>query len=108
MESISILTGTKSTDRYGDVVIDWSAPNSRSVTGCMVAPRANDHREDNAGRSAVVDGWKVYAPPGTALDAHERVVVRGEVHDVYGAPEEWSETSMTPGGVVISTRRVQG
>lgn len=107
-ESITVITADTSTDRYGDTVRDWSTPTSRTVTGCRVAPRTESRAEDNADRSAVVDGWTIYAPPGTAIDAHDRIAVRGETHDVVGTPAVWSDTATIPAGVVVTTRRVQG
>ncbi len=108
-ESVTIQTpGSTSTDRYGNTTADWSNPTETVVDGVAVAPR---HDRENPGdaRSAVIVGYQLLMPATASVDAHSRVVVRGEVHEVDGMPGLWRHPmSGWEPGVEVLTRRVEG
>lgn len=108
MESVVRLRSTATADRYGGTVKDWTAPDSLTIEGCLVAPRTEGETTDG-GREGVVIGWTVYAPHGADILATDRVEVRGVAHEVDGEPSDWSGgfTTWTP-GVEIQLRRVEG
>jgi hypothetical protein len=57
------------------------------VPDCLFAPGASREMQDNANQ-VQADGT-VFAPPGTPVDAHDQVRIRGQLYDVAGQPREW-------------------
>lgn len=107
-ESITRLRAGTTTNRVGATVPDWSDPAELVITGCAVAPR--DAEEDHGGgRQAVIIGFNIYAPAGTVVEPTDRLVVRGDTHEVDGEPGSWvNPWTDVEEGVEIRTRRVEG
>jgi hypothetical protein len=107
-ESITRVRAGSTTDRFDNTVPDWSDPDELDIEGCAVAPR--DAEEDRTnGRQAVIVGFNIYAPPGADIRPTDRVVARGETHEIDGDPGVWVDPfSQTEKGVEIRTRRVEG
>jgi hypothetical protein len=107
-ETVTRLRPGTTTNRVGATIDDWSDPDEEDIADCSVAPRDAD--EDNAtGRQTVIAGFNIYAPPGTEILPTDRLLVRGQVHEVHGEPGVWTSpwTDVTS-GVEIRTRRVTG
>lgn len=107
-ETIQVLSPTETTDAYNNTVEDWTSPTEVGVDGVAVEPRPSS--EDNRdARNAVISGFTLYIPAGTAVTAANRVRVRGEVYLVDGEPAEWRNpfTGWEPGSVV-QTKRMEG
>jgi hypothetical protein len=87
------------TDPHGDPLPGTGSETT--VEDCLFAPGASRELLDNANQVRA-DGT-VFAPPGTRVDAHDQVRIRGLLYDVAGTPREWL------GAVVeIPVRRTTG
>lgn len=110
-EDVTILSRVQTgTDRYGNPVYDWPSPGT-TVRGCAVAPRTSEE-PTQINRMPVYDGMTVYAPPGTAVGPHDRIVVRGVLYEVDGEAGDWrspfTSAITAPRGVLIYAKRVEG
>lgn len=107
-ETVQVLSPVTSTDRYNNTVEDWTTPTSVDIEGVGVEPRpsAEDNRD---GRNAVVSGFTLYLPAGSAVTAKNRMRVRGDDYAVDGDPAQWRNpfTGWEP-GVVVQTKRIEG
>lgn len=88
---ITILRPVTKVD-HGSTVADWSQPPAEivNVPGCSIQPAGGN--EDRLHRDSVGAAFTVFAPPGTAVGALDRVLV-----DVYpsplrvsGEPQRWA------------------
>lgn len=107
-ETVTLLRRVETgTDRYGNPTFDWPLPGEE-LRNCGVAPRATDEPEEIA-RTPVYQGLTVFAPVGTVVGPHDRLIVRGEVFEVVGEPGDWrSPFSGWRPGVVINVDRWEG
>mgnify|MGYP006886051287 CR=1 FL=1 len=107
METVTILTPTEGTNRYGDTELDWSAPTETDVCA-IVYPTTSS--EDNENRSALITGLTVLFPdqcPPT-LSHTSRVEARGETWEIDGDMGDWSSPWGWEPGHEVRLRRVQG
>lgn len=85
-----VISTPSATDRYGDPT---GTPTQVTVDGCLLAPlpstETDTQLQDNTG-----DGYTVYAPAGTAVNASQSVVVDGVVFRVAGEPRPWAEAGI--------------
>ena len=89
-KTITVQRGTTSAPgRRNDTSIDWTNPAEHDITGCHIAPRPST--ENNDGRSGVIVGHTVFAPPGADVRATDRLIIRGEPHEVEGRPSVWHD-----------------
>ena len=106
-ETVTILrAGEPTQDRYGNDIPGEDVPED--VDGVAVAPRYDAEARQN-GRTGVIVGFTLLLPPGTNLDAVDRIVVRGKLHEIEGEPGDWTNPfTNTDRGVEAATRRVEG
>jgi hypothetical protein len=78
----------------------------RKVFDALVAPRL-DGDATGDGRSGVIVGFTVYLPGRTAIAAHDRLRIRGQVNEIVGEPGDWFEDGEHI-GTEVATRRVEG
>jgi hypothetical protein len=77
------------------------------VAGCAVWPRTSS--EQDQAQSQVIVGITLFVPPGTQVDAHDRVRVRGVVYQVDGEPGLYrSPLTGHASGIEVALRRVTG
>lgn len=106
-ETVTVLRAGTTTDRYRNVVADWSNPARTEVPGCAVAPGTSS--EENAGRTAVIAGLTVYLPAGADVRPADRIEIRGVVYDIDGEPGDWRNPfTDTRAGLEVALRRVTG
>ena len=100
-ETVTVLTGTPVTDPYsGETTgISWDTPTEVDVDNVLCEPRPSSEPVQDA-RNAVVSGFTLYLPAGTAITSANRVRVRGTVFEVKGEPADWRLGSWRPGLVV--------
>ena len=103
-ETVAVLTAGTTTDPYsGETVESWATSTEVTVTTLAPAePRPSDEPTQNA-RNALVSGWTLYLPSGTAVTAANRVRVRGEVYPVQGEPSDWLGA-----GIVVQAYGTEG
>ena len=87
-------------DAHGNPRPSWAAPVPVPVHA--VGPRLATE-PDESGRWPVIDGLTVYAPAGTVVGAHDRVVWPFTV-DAAGAVVEAGDEYTVEGGVMDWTR----
>lgn len=107
VETVTILTATETTDRYGGTVLDWSDPTSRQVEAICYPTSSS---EDNENRSALTVGLTVLFPTATAptLTHRDRLVARGETWEVDGEIGDWRSPWGWRPGHQVALRRVDG
>jgi hypothetical protein len=108
-ETIDVLTAGTTTDPYsGKPTADWDNATSVSVSGVAVEPRPSGEPLQDA-RNQIVNGFTLYLPAGTAINAQSRVVVRGNTYDVLGEPADWrSPFDGWQPGLVVQVERSRG
>ncbi len=75
-------------DKRGTKVLDWTSPETFTVNGCSVQPSTSTRDFD--GRTlAVSEEWTLYAPPGSDLQAGDRITWRDTTFEINGAPMPW-------------------
>jgi hypothetical protein len=103
-ETIQVLSAGPRTDPYsGETVYDdWDNPTSVDVvTLAPPEPRPSSEPVQDA-RNALVSGWTLYLPAGTAVTAANRVKVRGKEYPVVGEPADWGK------GIVVQAFVTEG
>lgn len=75
-------------ERRGTIVPDWSDPQEFELRGCSVQPGSTSRDFD--GRAVqVTEDWTLFAPPGSDIEAGDRIVWRGRTFETDGAPMPW-------------------
>lgn len=108
-ETVTVLTANSVTDPYsGDASESWDNPTELNVSGVGVEPRPSNEPVQDA-RNAVISGFTLYFPTGTAIGPQNRVVVRGGTYDVLGEAADWRNpfTGWAP-GLVVQVERTAG
>lgn len=108
-ETVTVWSAGASTDPYSqEPVEDWENPTPRFVAHVAVEPRPSSEPTQEA-RNAVVSGFTLYMPTGTAITAQNKVTVRGALYNVLGEPAAWVSpfTGWEP-GVVVQVGRTEG
>lgn len=75
-------------DSRGTQVRDWSAAVETAVAGCSVQPNASDTAWTDTSQAVTVRA-RLWCPPGTDIQAGDRVTVEGVQYAVEGAPMAW-------------------
>ncbi|MGC4886698.1 hypothetical protein [Micromonospora sp. DT227] len=86
-------------DQFGDPTPGETA--RFAVAGCLFAPGPSV--ENLTGANQVTADGTIYAPPATDVRANDQVLVRGDLYEVDGKPQDWGTS-----GVVIVLRLVTG
>lgn len=107
-ETVTVQTGTATTDRNGNSVVSWADPTETSIDGVALAPIQAG--EDNANsRQGVVIGWTAYIPPGNSIEPTARIVARGNTYEIDGEPADWRDPyTGRKAGLELTLRRVEG
>lgn len=86
------LRASTKTDRGGNTVPDWSAPDRLTVTGLNIQPNTQDEASDEQ-RNAVVTGYRVQSAEGTRPDirATDRIDWQGQIYQVDGDVAVWPD-----------------
>lgn len=103
-ETIQVLSAGPRTDPYSQETVydDWDNPTPVDVvTLAPPEPRPSSEPVQDA-RNAVVKGWTLYLPAGTAITSSNRVRVRGVDYPVQGEPADWGR------GVVVQAFKTEG
>lgn len=82
-----VIVHPQRTDGFGDPIPGTGSGSETTVPDCLFAPGASRELEVNA-NTVEADGT-VFAPPGTRVDAHDQVRIRGLLYDVAGSPRDW-------------------
>lgn len=83
------------------------------IEGVAVVPRAQAPDvggEQQQYRDQVFIGYTLYLPAGTDVVTTDRLMVRGELHEVTGFPGDWGRSPFTgsAGPVQVAVDRVKG
>lgn len=102
-ETVEVLAGTVTTDRYGNDATDWTTPVATEVNGCRMVPVPGDEVLDRVTRR-----WILFAPPGTVITAASRVRWGGAIYDVTGEVRRWPSPSGGLAHIEADLQRVDG
>lgn len=83
VQSVTVLTASSTTDRYGNTVVDWTNAASRTVNGWVAQTGSV---EELLGRDATTTVAVVFLPAGDPITAKDRVVLDGVTYEVDGVP----------------------
>lgn len=97
-ETVTVVRPT-GRDRFGDP--KPGTATEFDVPGCLFAPGPST--EYALAANQVDTDATIYAPPGTAVLATDRIRARGDLYSVVGMPQVWGSF-----GVVIVLRLVTG
>ena len=76
-------------DSRGTKVRDWANAASFAVNGCSVQPSTSS-RDFDGRTTQVTEEWTLYAPPGSDLQAGDRIEWNGLTFEINGAPMPWT------------------
>lgn len=94
-------------DPYGNVTPGWGTPVTLAVHGW--APPSAGKEPFEAGRDVVAWDLDLYAPAGTTVHPHDRLVVDGLEYEVVGYEEDYTKGPWQwPAGVRINLQRTEG
>ena len=92
-----IRPGTK--DSRGSTIPDWENADRLEIEGCTVQPASTGLSQD--GRVlGISEGFTVYMPPGSDVQAGDRIEYEGNVYTTNGMPKTWK----SPTGRVSHTQ----
>mgnify|MGYP006867811838 CR=1 FL=1 len=95
-------------DRHGNATVSW-VDEVIHVFG--VAPRQRTENDVLGRDFSTLSGWEIYAPKGTQISAHDRVVLPEGVCEVVGEPARWDFTpplGNPVAGVVFTVQLAKG
>jgi hypothetical protein len=108
-ETVTILTaGATTTDRYGNVLPDWSLPPVETPwLDVLCEPRPSGEPLQDA-RNQVTSGYTLYSltVPNVVPTAAHRIRVRGVDYDVEGDAADWRMGTFR--GLVVQTTLTEG
>jgi len=91
----------------GSDVPDWNNTEQLVVAGCSVQPAGTSLSQD--GRVlGVSDGYTVYMPPDTDVQAGDRIVYDGDTYTINGRPRKWKSATGRLDHIMISIERWTG
>jgi head-tail adaptor len=102
-ETVEILTGVATSDRYGNVATDWENSTTAVVSGCRLVPIRGEEVLDRLTRR-----WVLYAPLDAPVTASSRVRWDGNVYDVAGDVRRWRSVSGLIAHIEVDLERVEG
>lgn len=96
-------------DHHGHTRPDWTHPIRTEIPGCAIYPSAGGGQPESGevGRTIVTQQFTVLMPPGTVLNAEDRVEWAGETFNVIGHSFNWVSpfTGWNPGAQATIQRR---
>ena len=105
-QEVTILRPGTTTSR-GSTVYDWSSPQSWVVDLCSLQTSCTGLSQD--GRVlGISEGFTVYLPPGTDVEAGDRVVFEGETYTIIGKPKPWKSATGRVSHIQLSIERWSG
>lgn len=90
-------------DGYGIPVI---GPPTERTEYCWYEPRGSS--EDSTGKLQKIDGYLVYLPGGTVIDADDAIKINGKWYELDGDPGETPDGFILDGFLTLEVRRVTG
>ena len=103
---VTIRRPARTTDRYGDEVLDFSTFVDFTDTVAWISQRAAS--EDLNGRNERRSEWVGFFPVDVCLSAHDRVLWCGRVFEVIGPPNVPETPHGGPHHVEADLRIVEG
>ena len=93
-------------DAHNNPIEFWSEPEDIKVYGWEVPRTAEPLR---AGHDRVIVDLSLFVPPGTEIDAHDKVVLQDREYEVVGEVEDAGNGpfGFDP-GATVQLRRVEG
>ena len=76
-------------DSRGTKVRDWAHATSTTLNGCSVQPSTTS-RDFDGRTTQVSEEWMLYAPPGSDLQAGDRIEWNGLTFEINGAAMPWT------------------
>ena len=90
----------------GSTVFDWDNASHETIKNCNVQQSGTSL--DQQGRFAVMDGLTLYAPPGSDIQAGDRIEYAGKTYVIDGDPREWVSPTGTVSTVQCPLKRWEG
>lgn len=83
-DGVTVVHAALVTGYGGQLVRDW---DNATQTAVSAAVQPSTTREYTSGQEVVVSALRVHVPPGTSVEAVDRVVWGGDTYWIDGAPE---------------------
>ena len=102
---IRIRPGTKTS--RGSTIPDWEHADTLEIGGCSVQPASTGLSQD--GRVlGISEGFTIYLPPGSDVQAGDRIEVDGKFYTINGEPKAWKGATGRVSHVQLNVERWQG
>ncbi len=91
----------------GTTYPDWNNPSTLSISGCSMQPSGTSLSQD--GRiQGITDGYTCYMPPGSDVQAGDRIGYNGNVYTINGEPRVWRSPTDMVSSIVLYLERWAG
>lgn len=102
--SVVVLTAVTVSD-HGRPTRDWDQdPTEVTVAGCSWQPTGGS--DDIVNRDGAQGIGQLFMPPGSAIAAHNRIRIDGDVYTIRGEPARWN-TGLGLDHIVVQLDRWQ-
>lgn len=85
VHDVTIVHAGTSTDRYGNIVKDWSTATTKVSKGWITQTAAS---EDVTDREAEIGTWTLFLPAETVVTGRDRVTWDGLTFEVVAPPRK--------------------
>lgn len=91
----------------GTVYPDWDHATELDIDGCSMQPAGTSLSQD--GRiQGITDGYTCYLPPGSDVQAGDRIGYNGNVYTINGEPRIWHSPTGLVSNIVLNLERWEG
>lgn len=91
----------------GSTIFDWNNVTETTISNCSVQPSTTGLSQD--GRVlGINEGYTVYLPPDTDVQAGDRIGFNGNVYTINGEPKAWMSATGRVSHVQLSITRWAG
>jgi hypothetical protein len=91
-QSVIRLRGVAGQDDYGNDILDWSAPDELTISGCSVQPAPAAEYTDT--REEVLTRWQLWAPVNADITHTDRIQSDGVTYIVDGSVQMWTQLGL--------------
>lgn len=91
----------------GSDIPDWDDAEELAIPGCSIQPSSTSLSQD--GRVlGIEDSYTAYLPPGTDVQAGDRLVFNGNTYTIMGEPRAWESPTGALSHIQLTLERWSG
>lgn len=108
--TITVVRAARTTDRYGNPVLDWDAATRHDVRRCRVQPVQGSrvNMAETIPRDGVETRRRVFIPAGADIDHLDRIEYLGLTYQIDGDVDAWPSPTGRLAHIELMLSRVEG